>query len=258
MGIKVIWKNENKEKIEIEFFYGIDTKKLENLPDFSQVEAYWPQEENIKMGIYNVSTGRDRDNEKEKEVRLVVEYKEKDNKHLTKKPGHFLHCGKNIIILKKNKQKGTCIWKEAGKEDEKVDWYAFEENDKGRDRKKYFGGKMNRDEAFRERVLAHDYYQCTLSAEETRSALEAAHLISVKDGGNDVPCNGITLRADLHKLFDDNLFSFTSDGKVVVSSNHGELSKKYQKYLDGKSLPEPTLNRVRDTLRRLDPKGRGG
>ena len=66
-------------------------------------------------------------------------------------------------------------------------------------------------------------------------------------GENDVPANGITLRADLHRVFDADLFTFDHDGRVVdiapgLSEDHHQLLEKCDR------LPPPTLGRVRATL----------
>ena len=65
-------------------------------------------------------------------------------------------------------------------------------------------------------------------------------------GENDVPNNGITLRADLHRLFDAGLFTFAADGRVVEIAQ--ELSEAYRRELLNSCLPASTLARVRATL----------
>ncbi len=46
-------------------------------------------------------------------------------------------------------------------------------------------------------------------------------------GENDIPLNGITLRADLHRLFDACLFTFKPNGKVKIVKRDTELSEAY-------------------------------
>ena len=95
-------------------------------------------------------------------------------------------------------------------------------------------------------ILACDDHRCVLTDEATTKALDAAHLIPAAKGENDVPCNGITLRADLHRLFDAGLFTFDHDGRVVAIAR--ELSEAYRRLLQNRRLPPSTLERVRATL----------
>ena len=63
-----------------------------------------------------------------------------------------------------------------------------------------------------------------------------------------MPFNGITLRADLHRVFDAGLFTFGENGAVVFPNMSKKLSSEYRQLLEGKTLPESTLARVRSTL----------
>lgn len=56
-------------------------------------------------------------------------------------------------------------------------------------------------------LLIDLYGRCPLSGCTTIQALEAAHVVEVASGGADTRCNGILLRADLHRLFDSNLLA---------------------------------------------------
>lgn len=83
---------------------------------------------------------------------------------------------------------------------------------KDRRREAYY--RRLRYRGFRKTILARDN-RCVLTKETTERTLEAAHLIPAGNYENDQPCNGIMLRADLHRLFDANLFTFDTKGKVV-------------------------------------------
>lgn len=49
--------------------------------------------------------------------------------------------------------------------------------------------------------------------------LEAAHIVPVAEQGSDDPSNGILLRADLHRLFDNGLMAINPDtGHVRYAS----------------------------------------
>ena len=99
-------------------------------------------------------------------------------------------------------------------------------------------------------ILAADSHggvpRCVITKEATVKALDAAHLIPAANGENDWPCNGITLRTDLHRLFDAGLFTLGSDGQVV--NVEPGLSSYYRELLKDQCLPPATLNRVREML----------
>lgn len=61
-------------------------------------------------------------------------------------------------------------------------------------------------------------------------ALEAAHIIPVSNGGGDKDWNGIPLRADLHRLFDDGLIELKPHTfRLTV---HRDAQKDYGQYND--------------------------
>ena len=73
-------------------------------------------------------------------------------------------------------------------------------------------------------ILDCDGHRCVVTKEETPKALDAAHRIPAATGGNDERPNGITLRADLQRLFDAGLFTFDPHGQVITdASRHRPL-----------------------------------
>jgi predicted restriction endonuclease len=86
---------------------------------------------------------------------------------------------------------------------------------------------------FRREVFMLWGARCLITKCETLSALEAAHIHRVSDGGSDDPWNGIPLRADIHRLFDANLITLSSEGWIVTVTD-GEPSH-YRKF-HGRSL----------------------
>ena len=101
-------------------------------------------------------------------------------------------------------------------------------------------------------ILNCDEGRCVLTNETTVKAIEAAHLVPAAMGENDMPFNGIALRADLHRLFDAGLFTFNPDGKVKFPDRDPGLSKAYVGLLQNAHLPEETLRRVEETLASLE------
>ncbi len=101
---------------------------------------------------------------------------------------------------------------------------------------------------FRSALLDEGESLCAISGESTVEALQAAHIISVKDQGPDDPVNGILLRADLHQLYDSNKFKIDPSGKIV-DIDTATLSDEYIKLLSSKKLSPETLSRVRQCLK---------
>jgi putative restriction endonuclease len=69
------------------------------------------------------------------------------------------------------------------------------------------------------RVTVTDAYQrcCAVTREHSLPALEAAHIQSYSDNGPHDIRNGILLRADLHRLFDQGYLTITTDHRLEVS-----------------------------------------
>ena len=247
-GVRVNWRYAaaGKRKAapnEIEWFYGIDVNHLDHPPEFTTVPVLWPHYEGGASGVYTVIAHYER--QVPGEVRLVVKYDPENNPELVSRWGEDdIAWGKNVIVLKQGQQSGSCEWCPNGDDDSEGTWEAF---DLGagcdRPRAAYRGSK--REAWFRSVILELDANRCVLTSEATVQALEAAHLIPAANGQNDVPSNGITLRADLHRLFDAGLFTFSPNGRVQLDR---QLREGYRELLRRRRLPKPTLERVRATL----------
>ena len=70
---------------------------------------------------------------------------------------------------------------------------------------------------------------CVISGETTEEALDAAHIIRAADEGNEIPENGITLRADIHRLYDSGMFKIHPETgqAVIVPAKLPKLSDYY-------------------------------
>ena len=242
-GIRVLWPDDDGEIDEIEHFYGIDVDELDGIPEFTKVPAFWPQYRGGTWVVYTVNARCERN--APGEVRLVVTYDPAHNQELANE--WDMYWGTNTIVLQQGNRKGHCEWLIAGAADwEEVAWEAFEFGYEPRARAGYLYRGSKREAQFRTTILDCDDHRCVLTGETTKNALDAAHLIPAAKGENDVPCNGITLRADLHRLFDADLFTFDHDGRVVAIAR--ELSEAYRRLLQNRRLPPSTLGRVRATL----------
>ena len=104
---------------------------------------------------------------------------------------------------------------------------------------------MSRDDHFRVTVLAEDRC-CVLTGEDTTAALEVAHIVPVADEGADVIQNAVTLRADIHRLFDSGCFFIGTDGVVRFDEyDDGQwVSSSYREMLEGKEIAESARDRV--------------
>ena len=243
-GIRVFGTDPGGKTVEIEYFYGIDVADLDHIPEFTKVQAFWPRYNGGTLVEYVVDAHCKRNSPGE--VRLVVTYKKVNQtpKFLEQYRDLGIYWGRNTIILQQGEQQGRCKWLSEGAKDwEKVKWEAFGSAPRPISAR-YRGSR--REAGFRQMILACDDHRCVLTGEATTKALDAAHLIPAAMGENDVPSNGITLRADLHRLFDAGLFTFDHDGRVVAIAR--ELSEAYRRLLQNRRLPPSSLERVEVTL----------
>ena len=247
-GIRVIWPGERRGSTEeIEFFDGIDVHNLRSIPPFTSVNAFWPEHGETGTWVeYRVR--RQTPERRGREVHLVVTYRERDNRNLVRDYGNPFYWGTNTIILREGESQGTCRWRiEESKRTVAVPWESFDvARNSARPRALY--SRPTKYAQFRNMILARDGGRCVLTCIKTRAALEAAHLVPARFSQNDVPSNGIALRADLHRVFDARLFTFGENGVVTVPNEQPELSGYYRKLLRNKRLPDATYGRVRDTL----------
>lgn len=100
------------------------------------------------------------------------------------------------------------------------------------------------------RVMVTDAYarKCAITGEKTLPVLEAAHIKPYAVSGPHFISNGLLLRSDIHKLFDNGYITITNDLKVEVSKRikeEYENGREYYQY-HGKSLvilPQRELDR---------------
>ena len=102
--------------------------------------------------------------------------------------------------------------------------------------------------AFRTLVTEAYERRCTISGEKTLPVLEAAHIKQYVESGPHNISNGLLLRSDIHKLFDNYYLTITSDYKIEVSSRikeEFENGKEYYRF-HGKNLlvlPQREINK---------------
>ena len=105
------------------------------------------------------------------------------------------------------------------------------------------------------RTLVRDVYdrRCAITRERTLPALEAAHIRPYKNGGDHEARNGLLLRRDLHKLFDDGYVTVTPDLHFEVSRSIKEEFENGRDYyaLHGKRVSAPKDHAMRPDPQKL-------
>ena len=93
------------------------------------------------------------------------------------------------------------------------------------------------------RIMVTDAYvrRCAVTQERTLPALEAAHIKPYKESGPHLIQNGILLRSDIHKLFDNGYVTITMDHRFEVSRRIKEEFENGRDYyaLSGRHLHLP-------------------
>lgn len=107
------------------------------------------------------------------------------------------------------------------------------------------------------RVLVTDAYQrkCSISGEKTLPVLEAAHIKSYSESGPNRTSNGLLLRSDIHKLFDNGYMTITPEYRVEVSTRikaEFENGKEYYRYHGQKLVTLPSRETDKPNLVFID------
>ena len=90
--------------------------------------------------------------------------------------------------------------------------------------------KVERDYRFRELVFGkYSTPHCIICGLEHLNTLQAAHIIAVQDGGDDIPENGIVLCANHHLMYDAKDFEIDfSTGEIKVKNNAAEKYMSFE------------------------------
>lgn len=104
------------------------------------------------------------------------------------------------------------------------------------DRQRVSVERWKRDGKFRTALLNLFDSTCVISGCKVLDAIDASHICSVADKGEDHVTNGWIIRTDLHRLFDEALLSIDpSDGRVHISP---DCMDSYEDY-HGKTIALP-------------------
>ena len=250
MGIIVDWTkpaDPGEEHID-----GIDPDNREGCPDEMQTEFWDPEK-----GVWTTWKVRVEPPTDDGTV-FVVKYEREKNPHLLKDFCDDGYWGETRIIVEPGKDRGDYCWTGIS-----GDVFDSEVNKRAGWRKKELREPRNhrrstqqiRDEKFRPQIIALDR-KCVITGETTKAALDAAHIIPAAKDGNEIRDNGIALRADIHRLYDEKMFFIDpKSGKLKINDKKNcELSPEYNKLLnESKGLPRKTLGRVRKALKEVWP-----
>ncbi len=114
---------------------------------------------------------------------------------------------------------------------------AFELVDDSKSKRKQLSQKERKGQAsFRKNILYVYNYACAVTGIKQKEVLEAAHIQTYINEESNKIQNGVCLRVDIHKLFDNGLISIDKDYRVIISSL---LETTAYKRIKGKKLRLP-------------------
>jgi putative restriction endonuclease len=95
--------------------------------------------------------------------------------------------------------------------------------------------------AFRVGVIDAYDRRCAVTGERTLPALEAAHILPVREDGQHEISNGLLLRRDLHGLFDQHYITIAPDKALIVSKRIKEEFENGKEYyaMHGRRVRDP-------------------
>ena len=162
-----------------------------------------------------------------------------DNDDFKTDKSHGIDFPKQVVKIKyfRKTQEKTLIEKPKEIKVKK----SFELVDSNKSKRKQLTQKERKGQAaFRRDILNIYDNSCAITEVKQKEVLEAAHIQGyVNEESNNVQ-NGICLRVDIHKLFDNGLISINSEYKVVVSS---KLKSTEYERIDGKKIKLP-INKI--------------
>ena len=208
MGIIITW-DYGKEYLD-----HIDPNNLEDLQEFNTTIEWWHQE--CELVTYNVVCQIEWNGQGAAGGCIVVlTYNQQDNEHIDPEG---VVWGINRIVIEPGQDHGVCYWTADGEEEIEWEWQRealLEPRDHRRSHQQI------RDQAFRHLIIKFDG-MCVISGETTEAALDAAHIIPAAKNGNEIPENGITLRADIHRLYDADIHRQYDSGMFIIYPETGQ------------------------------------
>ena len=102
---------------------------------------------------------------------------------------------------------------------------------------------------FRDQILESYGHSCSITQEKSVPVLEAAHIKPYSEGGSHDISNGLLLRVDIHKLFDEGYVTVTPEHKFRVST---KLKEEYGNGRDYYARDKQEIHVPEDELLRPD------
>ena len=196
---------------------------------------WWPDER--RMVTYNTTSELRKIGNNEVEITLF--YDHSNNTHIRFEDACW---GKSVVRVRESSSDGVATWYDNDDKDQNgdVSWKRLPSGLFKEAKREYYSRLQREQDVFRASLLAFDRC-CVISKEKTTEVLEAAHIIPSKMRGAEVVENGILLRSDIHRLYDNECFVIDPFGKLIVVR---EVSEYYGLLLAGAKLPEQTVQRV--------------
>lgn len=114
----------------------------------------------------------------------------------------------------------------------------FEIISEPRNDKRYLIQSRNGQSIFKGRILKAYNNKCCITGESIPELLEAAHIQEYRNSSSNHTQNGLLLRIDIHRLFDNNLIFIDRDYTIHISS---QIENEYYRKYHGKIISIPTL-----------------
>jgi len=173
------------------------------------------------------------------EVEVTLFYDHSSNSHIRPEDACW---GKSVIRFSESASDGVATWYGNDDKDQNGEfrWKLLPSGLFKKAKREHYSRLQREQDFFRAALLAFDRC-CVISKEPMTEVLEAAHIIPSKMRGAEVVENGIILRSDIHRLYDNGCFVLDPNGKIVVVS---KVSEYYGSILAGAQLAEQTVQRV--------------
>ena len=177
-----------------------------------------------------------------------IRYTAENNTHLLHPTGQYQQkgftWGIHTLILQNNEASGESKWTRENYPE--MDGPGWKLEQLIGEKRRITTTKLQREQdRFRKMLLATDHC-CALTGETCEEALEAAHIVPVKYGGQEVLPNGILLRADLHLIFDAHHFDICPDtGQILIHQPYGSFDD-----LANSQIPEDICHRIAKALQK--------
>ena len=232
-GIEIAWDVRSE-------YLPINPEDIADVKSIIQTVEYWHQD---KICVeYNASVESVKRTKRGTEIRL--NYDPLNNPHLNYSD---VYWGTSTVVFGATDTSGIAEWKHTDTKHGPggaTTWRRISSGLYKLREKESFTRQKRKQEALRIALLALDQH-CQLTHENTKDALEAAHIICSKKLGAEVTGNAILLRADIHRLYDRGLIKIDPTGAVTYSKN---LPDSYKQVILVSTLNPKTLGRVKAAL----------